>query len=219
MAVLRDGSVVACISGDAAVTHGERLPGDFDRALEISGVRMEDIDLLAVAAGPGSFTGLRVGIASVQGLAFARGLRVVPVPTLHALARASTDALAAEPRLAAWMDAQRGEVFAALYAADGRSLIAAPTCLSPLETLDSWQAVLGSDRVLFTGDGALRHAPFISQALGGRARILDAVPALAPAIAHIAAENPDRAVLPHAVVPIYIRRPDAELARDRRSTS
>lgn len=215
--MLRNGEVAACVTGDSAVTHGERLPGDFARALDAAGVRVEAIDLLAVAAGPGSFTGLRVGIASMQGLAFARGLRVVPVPTLDALARASSGALSAETRIAAWMDAQRGEVFAALYAADARTLIAAPTCLSPAETLQTWRAALGAERVVFTGDGAIRQAPVIAQALGTQARTLDQVPPLAPAIARIAAEDPDRAVLPHAVAPIYIRRPDAELARERRA--
>jgi tRNA threonylcarbamoyladenosine biosynthesis protein TsaB len=214
--VLSGDTVAACLTGDAAVTHGERLPADAARALEAAGVRMEDVELLAVAAGPGSFTGLRVGIAAVQGLAFARGLRVVPVPTLDALARAAAPAVSGEPRLAAWLDAQRGEVFAGLYSGDGTARVAAPTCLSPLDTLESWQTVLGADRVAFAGDGALRHASVIRQTLGSDTRILESVPALAPAVARLAAEHADRAVLPHAVVPIYIRRPDAELARERR---
>jgi tRNA threonylcarbamoyladenosine biosynthesis protein TsaB len=217
VAVLRDGSIAAAIIGDPSVTHGERLPRELARALEEAGAPLESIDLLAVAAGPGSFTGLRVGIASIQGLAFARGLRVVPVPTLDALAQASAGELAGETRIAAWLDAQRGEVFAALYAADARTLVAAPTCLTPVDTLQTWRAVLGTDAVVFTGDGALRYGAVIIHALGRQARILDGVAALAPAIARIAAETPDRAVLPHAVVPIYIRRPDAELARDRRA--
>lgn len=217
VAVLRDGAVAACIRGDAATTHGERLPGDLLRALETAGARVEDVDLLAVAAGPGSFTGLRVGIASIQGLAFARGLRVVPVPTLEGLARASVPTSPAAPRLAAWLDAHRDEVFAALYDGEARRLVAAPACLAPLDTLKSWQVTLGDDAVVFTGDGAIRHAEVIGQVLGRQARILERVPALAPAIARIAAEQPDRAVLPHAVVPIYIRRPDAELARERQA--
>jgi len=53
------------------LTHGQRLPGELAAALADAGVRVEDIDLLAVAAGPGSFTGLRVGIATIQGIAMA----------------------------------------------------------------------------------------------------------------------------------------------------
>ncbi len=55
------------------------------RALAAAGIRVADLDLLAVASGPGSFTGLRVGISAMQGLAMARSLSVVPVPTLEAL--------------------------------------------------------------------------------------------------------------------------------------
>ena len=86
-AVLRDGRVLHELAGDPALTHGQRLPGELMRVLDAAGVRIEDVDLFAVAAGPGSFTGLRVGIATMQGLAMARGRRVVPVSTLEALAR------------------------------------------------------------------------------------------------------------------------------------
>ena len=118
-AVLRDGVVLAELSGDPALTHGQRLPGELMRVLAQADVRIEDVDLFAVAAGPGSFTGLRVGIATVQGLAMARSRRVVPVSTLDALAWAAANAAGAaanaDRRIAAWMDAQRGDVFAALY--------------------------------------------------------------------------------------------------------
>ena len=87
IAVARDRTLLYECAGDAARTHGERLPSDIMRALESAGIGLADLDLLAVAAGPGSFTGLRVGISAVQGLAMARSLRVVPVPTLEALAR------------------------------------------------------------------------------------------------------------------------------------
>ena len=86
-----------------------------------AGVGMRDVDLLAVASGPGSFTGLRIGIATIQGLAMAHGKRVVPVSALEALARAAVNPPI--DTIAAWMDAQRGEVFAALYSADGRDLL------------------------------------------------------------------------------------------------
>jgi tRNA threonylcarbamoyladenosine biosynthesis protein TsaB len=215
VAVLRDDTVVACVTGDAAMTHGERLPGDLATALVSAEARIDDVDLLAVAAGPGSFTGLRVGIAAMQGLAFARGLRLVPVPTLEGLARAGAPAMAGEPWLGAWLDAERGEVFAALYRRDGWALAAPPTCRPPADVLDAWRPLLGASAVVFIGNGAIRHAPSIRGALVGQARVVDTVPPLAPALARIAAERPDRAVLPHAVVPIYIRRPDAELTRER----
>jgi hypothetical protein len=69
--------------------------------------------------------------------------------------------------------------------------------------------------VLFAGDGAERYRDVITAALGERAHVMEPVPLLAGTAGRIAAKHPERAVVPHAVVPIYVRRPDAELARDR----
>jgi tRNA threonylcarbamoyladenosine biosynthesis protein TsaB len=218
VAVARDGTVLHESAGDPAVTHGERLPGDMARALEQAGVAIGEVDLLALAAGPGSFTGLRVGVATVQGLAFARGLQVVPVPTLEALARAASDAHTAPGLTAVWMDAQRGEVFAALYDSAGRELVA-PQAGRPPDVLERWSAgepaVALADIDLFFGDGAQRYEAVIRAAAGARVRVAGAPP-LAGTVARLAFAQPHRAVPPHAIVPIYVRRPDAELARDRR---
>lgn len=211
--MLRDGVVLAEIVGDAAVTHGQRLPGDLARVLEEAAVRIEDVELLAVAAGPGSFTGLRVGIATAQGLAMARGCRVVPVSALEALARSAAKR---GGQVVAWMDAHRGQVFSETYSADAAEVLRPAVSELPGELLDKWDVRAGSPAPVFIGDGAVRYATEIL------ARFADAViinpPPLAPIIGQIAAEHPERAVLPHAVVPIYVRQPDAELARTRRLT-
>ncbi len=69
----------------------------------------------------------------------------------------------------------------------------------------------------FEGDGAVRYAAAIQAAAIEAAHVADTVPHLAAAIGRIAAGAPGRAVLPHAVIPIYVRKPDAEIARDRRA--
>ncbi len=217
VAVARDETVLAQISGDPAITHGQRLPGELMRALDAAGIGLDEVDVLAVAAGPGSFTGLRVGIATVQGLAFARGLKIVPVSTLEALAREAARGGGGTSLVAPWVDAHRGEVFAALYAPDIGTMLSAPTSAPPEDTLIAWRHALGSTAAVFTGDGATRYRDAIATTLGTRACILDPVPPLAAPVARIAAREPHRAVLPHAVVPIYVRRPDAELARERRA--
>jgi tRNA threonylcarbamoyladenosine biosynthesis protein TsaB len=214
VAVVGDDRVRSTIVGDASRTHGERLPGDLMRAVEAAGVSVGQLELLAVAAGPGSFTGLRVGIAAMQGLASALGLRIVPVSALDALALAAAQITEGRGRIATWIDAQRGEVFAALYDASGVHGLVAPTALSPARTLSAW-APLSDTPMHFIGDGAARYADLIRTRLGGGTMILPA-PMLALTIAGIASRSPERAVSPHAVVPIYIRRPDAELARERR---
>src|SRR5437870_5390124 len=85
VALVIDGRVAVERAGDETRTHAERLPGEILDVLRETGNTVADIDLLAVAIGPGSFTGLRVGIATVQGLAMVRGLPVAPVPALRAL--------------------------------------------------------------------------------------------------------------------------------------
>jgi tRNA threonylcarbamoyladenosine biosynthesis protein TsaB len=212
-AVVHDGVVRVEQSGDPDITYGQRLPGELATVLERANVRIEDVDLFAVAAGPGSFTGLRVGIATIQGLAMVRTRRVVAVSALDALARAGTNA---DRRIATWMDAGRGEVFGALYAPDGRDLLMPPLAATPPAVLHAWAEKIGARPSIFIGDGAVKYRELLAEALGDQVEILPP-PALAGLIGQIAAGNPARAEVPHAIVPIYIRKPDAELARARRA--
>jgi tRNA threonylcarbamoyladenosine biosynthesis protein TsaB len=213
ISVVRDDQVLSEIIGDPSRTHGERLPGDLMRAVDAASISLPDIDLLAVAAGPGSFTGLRVGIAAMQGLAMALDRRIVPVSLLDALADVGADGHKA---VATWVDAQRGEVFSALYDVTGTRVVIPPASLPPASTLDAWGDL--QRPVGFLGDGAVRYADVIRARLGAETPVI-AAPPVAATIGRLAARSPDRAVLPHAVVPIYIRKPDAELARDRRGRS
>jgi tRNA threonylcarbamoyladenosine biosynthesis protein TsaB len=212
VAVVHDDVVRVEIAGDAAATHGERLPLELRRALDEAAITIDAVDLFAVVAGPGSFTGLRVGIATIQGLAVAERKRVVAVSALEALARA---ALNPHRPVGAWMDAQRGEVFAALYAPDGRDVLIEPVSAPAGRVLDSWSDHADPKAVTFVGDGAVRYRDTIVQRAGADASIL-APPPLAGLAGRIAAAEPSRAILPHAIVPIYVRKSDAELARARR---
>jgi len=211
-AVARDGGVTAIRAGDPSRTHGEQLPGVLMSALEAEGHALRDVDLFAVSIGPGSFTGLRVGIATMQGLAHANAKLVVPVTTFEALAWATRGN---DQPIATWVDAHRGEVFATLLSAN-RQQLAEPSSLAPSATLERWAPLVSSlGSIRFTGDGAIRYREIIEAALHDRAVIEEEVPPLASAIAEIAASDPSRAVRPHAVAPLYVRRPDAELARER----
>lgn len=220
LAVARDGTVLYELVGDSATSHAQRLPLDVAAVCASAGVTLDQVDLFAVAAGPGSFTGLRVGIASIQGLAYATGRKVVPVSTLEAVAAASLDDRGRP--VAAWMDAQRAQVFAQLYEPVGegtpqRISSGEAIAATPRQVLERW----GSERSLrdlaFRGDGALKYADVIRDVAGANVDIATATPPLAGAVARIAAASVDRAVLPHGVVPIYVRRPDVELARERQA--
>jgi tRNA threonylcarbamoyladenosine biosynthesis protein TsaB len=223
LALVRHGALLETFVGAAERTHATRLPGDILDCLARHGLVLADIDLYGVAAGPGSFTGLRIGIATVQGFAFAHGRPVVGVSALDALAEVSGPAPVDQPRClrAAWMDAQRGEVYACLYrpSCGGWEEITVPVVREPERVLADWEGSTGGSSMTFVGDGALAYAGPIERALDGRARVTQPVPPLAPAVARLAdlAARAGRAVHPHAIRPVYIRRPDAELARERRA--
>src|SRR4051812_46038494 len=87
VALVDDNMIVEERPGDPSQTHAQRLPAEVLAVLDAHGVTLSDIDLFAVAAGPGSFTGLRIGLATVQGLAFVTRRRIVGVSALEALAQ------------------------------------------------------------------------------------------------------------------------------------
>ena len=219
VALAIDGNVIEARTGDASRTHGERLPGALLDLLTAHGLRAADIDVYAVAAGPGSFTGLRVGIASIQGLALANSRRVVAVSALDALAHiAARDRQSSTSVTGALIDAQRGEIFGALYR--GTVEVAAPLVASPRQAITEWKPLLAGVGVLAIGDGAARYRDVVEDALGDRVGFhAPLTPPLAPAIAEMAYElaASGATIAPHAIVPIYIRRPDAEIARGRES--
>jgi len=210
VALRRDGALLEVETGDPALTHGQRLPGDVMRLLQRQRLHPADVDLFAVASGPGSFTGLRIGIACMQGLAFANRRQVAGISALDAL-RATVHESA---QVAAWMDAQRGEVFSALY--EGDDCIDGPSAEKPEDVLARWRRRLSDDAIIFVGDGALHYAKTIGQFFADAA-IPESVPSLAPTIATLAEAQSTAGLTtsPDAIRPLYVRRPDAELARDR----
>ena len=209
-AVVRDDRVLGEHTGDATLDQAQRLPGDLATLLATEAIALEEISAFAVATGPGSFTGLRVGIAAMQGLAMATGKPLIGVSSFDALVR-----LAGEPRgvVAAWIDAWRGEVFAAVF--DQNGLSEEPIVAPPDRLIEG---LAGRDTV-FTGDGAALYESRIRASLGSSARFtIPTAPLLAGAIALIAADayRAGQRPLPHAVRPLYVRRSDAELAADRK---
>jgi tRNA threonylcarbamoyladenosine biosynthesis protein TsaB len=211
VAVMRGDRLLAVIDGDPSRTHGERLPAEIDAALQRAGVPLSAIELLAVASGPGAFTGLRIGLATMQGLAMVTGIPVIGVSALDALAHSVRDTATAT--VMSWMDAQRGEVFSARYDGpfDATQPVEAPVVATPSKLLAS----LDVDRAAWTfvGDGALRYRQLIES--WGKAAIVSPVPALTPSLAVIGQRRARAggAGPPHALQPLYVRRSDAELAR------
>jgi tRNA threonylcarbamoyladenosine biosynthesis protein TsaB len=218
VAVVDATEVLFAREGDARRTHIERLPGDLQIALGALALSSADIDVFAVVAGPGSFTGLRIGIAAMQGLAVVHGRRMVAVPTLLGLAAAASEGLVPGTLVGAWMDAHRGEIFSALWRvteaprfAPGHLLeVEASSVGPPQETLERWTRTEQTP-ALIVGDGAIRYASIVD----GVTKVLSP-PMLAPLAGLVASARASAGdtIDPAGVMPIYVRRPDAELARD-----
>ena len=220
VAIVEDDTVIVEERGDFSRPHAERLPGDVVRALAAARLSVSDIDLFAVVSGPGSFTGVRIGIATVQGMALVQGKRVVAVSTLMALAEAISPALVSGALVGTWMDAHRRSVFSGLWRVRSDELfsagrleeVEAATVGGPEETLSRWQAAATAPSFI-GGDGAIMYAGAI-----GDAAVVVVAPPLASVVGRMAvALGRDGATLhPAGVRPLYVRRPDAEVARDAR---
>lgn len=215
-----DDRVLAARAGDASRSHGERLPGEIDAVLAEARIARTAIDLLVVASGPGAFTGLRIGLAAMQGLAMTLERPIVGVSALDALAWTVLSDARTAASVATWMDAQRGEVFTALYRSNhGGELpwtIAAEPAVGAPEVIVANRDLDRHQPILFVGDGARRYGEMLA-ATSPHWSVSADDPLLAPALAWIgrrlAAQG--RATTPHALQPLYVRRPDAEIERDR----
>ena len=189
---------------------------------------MADVDVFGVAVGPGSFTGLRIGLASIQGLAYATGRPVVGVSAFDALALAVFEERPdwRSGPLGLWLDAQRQEVFASAVSCDrqgsgpvaGLRTVCAPSVGLAPAVIAAWRREPWFEALAFAGEGARTYRSAIDEARAGGAQILGTTPALASAIGVIAGARAQQghASPPHALQPLYVRRSDAELARDRR---
>jgi tRNA threonylcarbamoyladenosine biosynthesis protein TsaB len=165
-AILVDGEIVAEESVEERKIHAERLLDLIDRALRRSGSAIGGIDAVAVSIGPGSFTGLRIGVSAAKGLSFATGRPILAVPTLEALARrVAEEGPEGMPRfLLPAIDARRDEVYCQLLLREGLS----PVCDPRDATLAEVEELCRGKDVLVAGDGAgkiaaafpaLRRAP------------------------------------------------------------
>jgi tRNA threonylcarbamoyladenosine biosynthesis protein TsaB len=220
LAVFIDG-VCHATAGDPSRTHAERLPRELLDLLARFGRRLDDVDRFGIISGPGSFTGLRVGMAAVQGLAISSGRTIVMLPTLEAMAlawmshaRASAQSLGI---VGACLDGHRGEVFSAAWRVTGtddlsdEQLVIPPQVGSPASLAADLARLSDPRGLVLVGEDARRHA----SSFPSGTEIVDVPVPLAEMAARVAAAHPERAVAPHALRPIYIRRPDAVLARER----
>jgi tRNA threonylcarbamoyladenosine biosynthesis protein TsaB len=217
VALAEDDRLLAELSYEAkGNTRGGLLLPAVDRVLKQAGLAAGDLDAVAVSVGPGSFTGLRVGLATAKGLALGTGATVVGVPTLEALAEGYAHA---NVTICALLDAYRSEVYMALFRRQGNALerLSPDTVLSPEAVASAVAAVEGPVHLI--GSGAARYREQLETALSGRACVTDeglrAVPSAAVVarlgFRQLAGGNKSDA----EVAPIYLRRAEAEVNREK----
>jgi tRNA threonylcarbamoyladenosine biosynthesis protein TsaB len=171
---------------------GQTLFGELEALLARQRVRLADIDLYAAATGPGSFTGVRVGLAAIKGLAEVAGKPAVGVSNLAALAELGTADLRAPI-----IDARRGEIFAALFDRAGLEII--PSSVLQVQTFVD---LVGERNVEYISTGFDPGRPFTS-----------VPPELAGTIAHMAIRRfiSGQPCDPASIEANYVRRSDAEI--------
>lgn len=201
--------------------HATMLLPEVDRAVEAAG-GWDGVERIGIGVGPGSFTGLRIAIATARALAQARALPATPVRTLEALAAGIAERASRDRPVLAVLDARRGEVFAQLHAGDGRPL-SAPAVMAP-ERIGDWLSETagggpaeGPGTPLAGGSGSLR---FVRELEVAGVEVLPGDdPAHRLSARHLCAlaATGERSE-PEAIRPIYLREPDARrwLDRDRR---
>ena len=206
VAVGRAGRVV---SRDARVTtHSERLLALVDEALKAAGLAPADLEAIVCGAGPGSFTGLRIGMATAKGLGFALGRPLLTVSSLAALALEGAPGV-----VLALLDARKHEVYAGLYDVTGKFPIPLTSeAVLPPQRLAAWVKAVGSQAsIRVVGEGALAYpgeAGGVGQVLEGARGTPSAARMIALAEERIGGGAPDELVV---AVPRYLRPSEAEL--------
>lgn len=190
-------------------THSERLMPEIAHALKQSGIKITDIDVFAVAIGPGSFTGLRIGLSTVKGFAYATGTPVVSVPTLEAFA---WNFPYSRYPVCTLLDARKNEVYAAVFRwrDDGFEKVTEEVSIKPAELLLDIK-----EPVIFAGEGALIYRETILK-LGGNKVLFAPQQHMVPSPANVAYLGLKKALAGDfadtvSLVPFYIRKSEAEV--------
>ena len=212
VALLDGDRLLGEITLNIAITHSERLMSAVDRLLADCGLGPADLDGLAVSVGPGSFTGLRVGLATVKALAMALDLPVAPVPTLDALASRLPFA---DAPVCPILDARKGEVYLSLYRWRGDSMAREWDYLA---LAPEAAAARLEPPVILLGDGVEACRPWLDR-LGAGARVAPAAQRLPSAAAvaglGLAVLAGGGGVSAEALAPLYLRPSEAELKSRR----
>lgn len=215
VAVCDDQRLVALYTVNNGNTHSETLLPMVESVLKTAKLTTSDIDLFAVSNGPGSFTGVRIGCATVKGLAFGRDIPMIGVSTLEALAY---NLKGSEGIICPVMNARRGQVYNALFTFDGDRLIrltpdraiSVKELAGELSENDEYKG----KKVFLAGDGCEITAPAIpNERLGTTHPFMEHQNAYSVAVCALEAFKQGKAVTDTELAPTYLRPSQAERER------
>ena len=219
LALVGPEGALAELSIRSRASHSVRLLPAVRTLLDATSLKFDEVEGFAVGLGPGSFTGLRVGLATAKGLALGTGKPLAGVSTLDVLARNAAPAT----RICPVLDARKGEVFTAVYQASlsgSLSLKGGPWAIAPDRLLDKLCAAEEGGPIFFLGSGTRLYGDLIRDRLGEAATFV--APELdtprASVLGRIGREalTSGRGDDPARLVPLYLRASDAEIARSLR---
>lgn len=213
-AVMKDGAIAHEIVMNQGLTHSETIMPALDDCMRAAGIGCREADCFAAVAGPGSFTGVRIGICAVKGLAHAWDKPCASIDALEALAMNfyGFDGLACPI-----LDARRGQVYCAAF--DMKDGMPRRVLEDDAVELGAFLEKLPEDRrLVFMGDGLRVHAQTIREKLGERALIAPANlrEIHAGAVCVLAAQKQEAWMPAQQLVPLYLRIPQAERERNAR---
>jgi len=214
VALMDDSSgLIAEVRLNVKSTHSERLMTEIDHLLRQAGLKISDIDVFAVAIGPGSFTGLRIGLSTVKGFSYATGKPIVSVPTLEALA---WNFPYCRYPVCTMLDARKKEVYTALFKWDKEGFLRLIDEMSiKVDRLLEQMMPYIHGKVVFTGEGTLLYRDTIIEVMGEKA-IFAPPEKMIPSPANVASIGIRKATKeefsePVSLIPFYIRRSEAEI--------
>lgn len=156
VSLAKDGETIALKElNDGGYSHAEKLHEFIKVVLEKGNISMSDIDAIAVSKGPGSYTGLRIGVSAAKGLCFALNIPLISINTLHSLAQAIT---IKEGYIIPLLDARRMEVYSAIF----KNNISVRNVQAEIIDATSFNEYLDKNTVYFLGDGAEKCKNLIS---------------------------------------------------------
>jgi tRNA threonylcarbamoyladenosine biosynthesis protein TsaB len=212
VALLRGEDLLAEEQAAAGRSGAESLLPCVDTALRRAGLALEEVQAFAISIGPGSFTGLRVGVATLKGLAFGKELPIAPVPSLAVLARAALDA---RDPVVSLVDARRGELYAAAYRLEGAGR--EPVACEPAEGVYTPEQLAPRlpPACVLVGEGVTLCGERIRALARSDVRLGPAAEPRARDVGVLGARRVARGetVAAAVLVPRYVRRAEAEVKR------